>query len=98
MGGKTRSEYMFSELPQIADIVGVPAARTALGRTSVLRDERGPDPNLSHGFCLHLFTLHAPERAKLHAAEWVHCERDAAAAFGPMAPPDGCSVAPSQEG
>jgi len=29
MGGKTRSEYMFSELPQIADIVGVPAARTA---------------------------------------------------------------------
>ena len=29
MGGKTRSEYMFSELPQIADIIGAPAARTA---------------------------------------------------------------------
>jgi hypothetical protein len=28
-GGKTRSEYMFSELPQIADMVGAPTAGTA---------------------------------------------------------------------
>ena len=28
-GGKTCCEYMFSELPQIADIVGALAARTA---------------------------------------------------------------------
>src|SRR5262249_4569060 len=27
MGGKTLSEYMFSEYPQIADIVGAPIAR-----------------------------------------------------------------------
>ena len=64
----------------------------------MLRDYQGPD--LIRTFhtdpAFQLFTRHAPERAKLHAAERVHCERDAAAAFGPMTRPDRCSVAPSQ--
>ena len=34
-GGKTRSEYMFSELPQIADIAGASADQDCLNSTSL---------------------------------------------------------------
>ena len=45
-GGKTLSEYMFSELLQMADIVGgAGGPRTALDRPSVLRVSAGHDPS-----------------------------------------------------
>jgi hypothetical protein len=81
---------MFSELSQIADIVGRSTAATA----ETVHQYREISRDQSHTSPFRLFALHAPERAKLLVAERVYCERDAGAAFGPMAPLDRCSVAP----
>jgi hypothetical protein len=43
-GGKTRNDYMFSELPQIADIVGTPIASAASGGTELSPAAAKRDP------------------------------------------------------